>query len=91
MRLVLDTNVVASGLLWSGPPSQLIRKALAGEIELATSPWLLAELEGILPRKEFAKKLALQPLSIEALVLRYAELACTIAPIRVEPVITADP
>ena len=33
MRLVLDTNVVVSGLLWSGPPSQLIRKALASEVE----------------------------------------------------------
>ena len=91
MRLVLDTNVVASGLLWSGSPSQLIRKALDGELELATTPWLLAELEGVLPRKKFARQLALQPLSIEALVLRYAELATTVAPATIPPTIIGDP
>ena len=32
MRLVLDTNVVASGLLWSGTPAQLIDAAQADEI-----------------------------------------------------------
>jgi len=30
MRLVLDTNVVASGLLWDGPPAKLIDAAQAG-------------------------------------------------------------
>ncbi len=27
MRLVLDTNIVASGLLWNGTPAQLIDAA----------------------------------------------------------------
>lgn len=66
MRLVLDTNVVASGLLWSGAPSRLIHKALDGEVELATSPPLLAELAGILPRRRFADQVERQSLSVEA-------------------------
>ena len=37
MRLVLDTNIVASGLLWNGTPAQLIDAARADEIELFTS------------------------------------------------------
>jgi putative PIN family toxin of toxin-antitoxin system len=91
VRLVLDTNVVASGLLWSGAPSRLIHKALDGEVELATSPPLLAELAGILPRRRFADQVERQSLSVEALVLRYAELARTVAPAPIEPVVIADP
>ena len=37
MRLVLDTNIVASGLLWDGTPAQLIDAARTNEIELFTS------------------------------------------------------
>ena len=45
MRLVLDTNVVALGLLWAGGlPAQLIEAAQAAAVELVTSKTLLAEL-----------------------------------------------
>ena len=58
MRLVLDTNVVASGLLWNGAPARLLDAAQTGELELFTSTRLLAELAGILTRAKFAKALA---------------------------------
>lgn len=37
MRLVLDTNIVASGLFWNGTPAQLIDAARTDEIEIFTS------------------------------------------------------
>ena len=55
MRLVLDTNVVASGLLWDGRPARLIDAAQANEVELFTSRVLLAELTRILRRAKFTK------------------------------------
>ena len=58
MRLVLDTNVVVSGLLWGGAPAQLLDAAQVGEIELFTSRPLLAELSNILIRSKFAKAIA---------------------------------
>lgn len=91
MRLVLDTNVVAAGLLWEGPPNRLIEQALDGKIELATSPALLVELEGILQRAKFAPRLAKQPLSVAGLVLRYAELARLVHPKPIVPVVLRDP
>ncbi|MEX0746309.1 MAG: putative toxin-antitoxin system toxin component, PIN family [Phycisphaeraceae bacterium] len=91
MRLVLDTGVVASGLLWQGPPNRLIEEAFDGRIELATSPALLVELEGILPRAKFARQIAKQSLSIAGLVLRYAELAQLVHPASIAPVVLADP
>ena len=50
MRLVLDTNVVVSALVWGGVPHKLIAAAAAGDIELVTSPALLAELHDVLGR-----------------------------------------
>ena len=44
MRIVADTNTVVSGLLWQGPPRQIIDLAREGAITLHTSITLLAEL-----------------------------------------------
>ena len=53
MRVVLDTNVFISGLLWSGPPSLALAACLDGVAELVTAEPILAELVGTLTR-EFA-------------------------------------
>jgi len=34
MRLVLDTNIVISGLLWNGPPRRLLDAAIGGTVDL---------------------------------------------------------
>lgn len=91
MRLVLDTNVVASGLLWQGPPNRLVEEAFDGKIELATSPALLVELDGILKRAKFSNQIAKQSLSVAGLVLRYAELAQLVHPAPITPVVLRDP
>ncbi|MBI3045913.1 MAG: putative toxin-antitoxin system toxin component, PIN family [Betaproteobacteria bacterium] len=91
MRLVLDTNVVAAGLLWEGPPNRLVEEAFEGKIELATSAALLVELEGVLLRAKFARQIAKQSLSIAGLVLRYAELAQLAHPAPIAPVVLRDP
>lgn len=91
MLLVLDTNVVAAGLLWQGSPNRLVEEAFDGKIELATSPALLIELEAILPRAKFARQVAKQSLSVAGLVLRYAELAKLVHPTPIAPVVLDDP
>lgn len=90
MRLVLDTNIVASGLFWGGNPAALIDAAQLGEIEIFTSRPLLVELASILPRRKFAKAIAASGLSIEELVLGYAELATVVTPAQIAPTIKAD-
>jgi len=91
MRLVLDTNIVASGLLWDGTPARIIVSAQAGAIEIYTSRILLAELTRILKRAKFAKVVAASGLGIEGLVLGYAELALIVDPLPIPPTIIADP
>lgn len=58
MRIVLDTNVVLSALLWRGTPYRLLDAIrLRGEIRLITSPALLSELADVLSRASLAQRL----------------------------------
>lgn len=51
MRILLDTNVLISGILFQGTPRNLLDRAIRGELDLVTSPALLDELEDVLTRK----------------------------------------
>ena len=53
MRVVLDTNVLLSGLLWHGTPHTLIERVREGTLFLISSPALLAELAEVIARSEF--------------------------------------
>ncbi len=91
MRLVLDTNVVASGLLWNGAPAQLIDAARTDDIELFSSRVLLAELTRILRRAKFGKIIAASGMLLDELVLGYAELVTLVAPVEIPLTILRDP
>lgn len=58
MRVVADTNVVVSGLLWHGPSRRILDLARAGTFELFTSTELLSELRDVLERPKFASRLS---------------------------------
>jgi len=51
LRVVADTNVLVSALLFGGPPEQIVLAGLRGEIQLLTSIPLLKELERVLKGK----------------------------------------
>jgi putative PIN family toxin of toxin-antitoxin system len=51
MRVVADTNIAVSGLLWRGNPRRVLDAARDSIIELFTSTNLLEELEDVLGRR----------------------------------------
>jgi putative PIN family toxin of toxin-antitoxin system len=53
--LVPDVNIAVSGLLWHGPPAEVLRAAQTGQAVLATSSELLAELRGVLDRPKLRR------------------------------------
>jgi uncharacterized protein len=54
MKVVLDTNVVVSGLLsWNGNPARVLNLALSGSIEVCHDPRILAEYAEVLARARF--------------------------------------
>jgi putative PIN family toxin of toxin-antitoxin system len=85
MRLVLDTNVVASALLWDGAPRRLLRVGSGEDVMLFTSTPLLVELTDILSRPKFEKKISASLLSVDQLVDLYAELVALVRPPRAAP------
>ena len=51
MRVVLDTNVIVSGLNFPGNERLVLELALRGRFELCLSPFILEEVAGVLGRK----------------------------------------
>jgi putative PIN family toxin of toxin-antitoxin system len=79
-KLVLDTNVIVSALLWGGQPYQFIRAATEGNIALFTSESLLAELRDVLIRPHFAQRLMQYRATVEQAVAQYGDLVQCVQP-----------
>jgi len=53
LRVVLDTNVLISAILFGGKPRQILERAVRGDIRLCLSEPILEELKGVLQRSKF--------------------------------------
>ena len=80
MRLVLDTNVVLSGLLWHSHPRRLLDLAKDETVSLYTSSALLDELADVLSRGKWAAMLATRQTHAAFLMQRYGVLAKVVRP-----------
>lgn len=93
MRIVLDTNLLVSGVISSGGlPRRLLDAAKAGEFELCTSETLLAELLEVLSRAKFATRLSQAGLTPEGIVDDLRRIAVVVpTPATPPPVVSTDP
>ena len=80
VRIVLDTNVVASAMFWKGKPFQLLKAAREQKVELVCSVAMLKELSNTLGKAKFAAKVAASEQSVDQLVDGYATLLCLVRP-----------
>ena len=71
LSLVLDTNIVLSGLLWEGLPYQLLRLASEGKVELFTSTLMLYELKDVLDRGKWTYRLDALGETPDGLISKY--------------------
>jgi putative PIN family toxin of toxin-antitoxin system len=53
LRVVVDTNIVISGLLFGGVPLKVIKAGLNGRYTWVLSPFLIQEIETVLSSKKF--------------------------------------
>jgi uncharacterized protein len=91
VRLVLDTNVVISALLWRGTPYQLldlIRQR--DDLQLVSSVVLLEELAVVLARPSATKRLALIDKTAGELLADYVEAVELVEPMSVPRVVPGD-
>lgn len=90
MRVVIDTNLLVSGVISKGLPRQLLDGARAGEFELCTSEVLLAELQDVLGRGKFAQMLAQAGQTPQGIVAELRRLAVVVMPTHVPRVVPTD-
>lgn len=57
VRVVLDTNVYISGLLWTGVPHHLLQGAETGSLTFVTTPAIVEEVREVLARPKFAVRM----------------------------------
>jgi uncharacterized protein len=91
VRIVLDTNLLVSGVIAAGLPRRLLDGAKAGEFELCTSEVLLAELLDVLSRSKFVAPLAQAGLTPQGIVDDLRRVAVVVSPIDTPRVVPTDP
>lgn len=91
MRIVVDTNLLVSGVISTGLPRELLNAAKVGVFELCTSEVLLAELLDVVGRSKFAARLAQAGLTPQGIVDDLRALAVVVSPASVPRVVPTDP
>jgi len=87
MRVVCDTNVLISGVLFGGKPRELLRLCSSGKVTNVTSPALLKEVETVLIRPKFG----LNDEQVYGIIRLFRDTFSIVRPEISLSVITADP
>lgn len=91
LRIVIDTNIWVSGLLWREMPWRLLCLAEAGEIELCVAPSMLVELAEVLLYERLQPRLEQLGLLPSELVAYAMSLASVFEVPEGDPIVVADP
>ena len=91
MRIVIDTNVWVSGLLWQGAAWELLRLAEAGRVTVCTTPGILSELADVLSYERLQPRLVQLSLMPAELVGYAMNLASVFEVPLGEPIVLSDP
>jgi len=92
LNIIIDTNVALSGLLWGGPPNQILRWARDRIIRALACSRTVGELKRVLQYSKFKDRLSVLQTTPEETLAYFLNLV-TFAPdpASVRSVIKADP
>lgn len=91
MRIVADTNIVVSGLLFGGLPLRVLEAGRSWIVELCTSQALLDEFAEVIERPNVDRKFAETGISRRRMVSDYADISTLITPTNLGGQISRDP
>jgi putative PIN family toxin of toxin-antitoxin system len=91
MRVVLDTNIVVSGVFWGGEPRRLLALARREAVQLMASEMMLDELLDVVSRPKFVARMNAIGTTPEDILTGYRSLLTVIEPAEIKPVIIDDP
>lgn len=91
MRVVYDTNVVVSGMLFGGLPLRTLEVIRAQKATLIASEEMISELHVVLSRDKFRFRIANINHTVESLLDLYSALVELVEPAEVGRIIKDDP
>ena len=92
MKVVIDTNVAISGLLWSGPPNQILKWCRDGLLKTFGCEKTTAEVQSVLRYEKFSKRLAALDTTSEEVFAYFMNLIHFVpTPKTIPHIIKADP
>jgi len=92
VRIVLDTNIVLSALLWRGTPYRLFEAIRQQpDVQLYSSATLLAELADVLTRPSPTKQLATIGKTAREVTADYLAVVEIVAPATLSAPVSRDP
>jgi putative PIN family toxin of toxin-antitoxin system len=92
VRIVPDTNVIVSAILWRGPPYRFLEALRRRtDVQVFSSPAILADLVEVLTRPFATGRLELAGMSGSSAVSSFLEIAVLVRPGAVPRVVIADP
>ena len=86
MKVLLDTNIWISGLLWGGNPRRIIQLAVSEQIVLYSSKLLVDELQATLAYPKLQRRLEKLAITAEELLLKVAAITQLSQPVAISDV-----
>ena len=87
MKIVCDTNILISGILFGGKPREILRLCSSGTVTNCISPVILKEVEEVLLRPKFGIK----EKQVYEIIRLFRDTFTLVSPNRCLAVVTADP
>lgn len=91
LRIVLDTNIAISGLIWRGTPHLLLVALAEDKFAAFTSYALVSELTRKLLGTKLGNELLKRDISTQQLVMSYSALCEVVSPTPLAQPISRDP
>lgn len=92
MRVVVDTNVAVSGLLWHGPPNQILKWAQRDFLKILACDETINELSRVINYARFNKRLSSLEFTTEQAIAYFMNLVFFVpTPREIPRKINADP
>jgi putative PIN family toxin of toxin-antitoxin system len=82
MRVIIDTNIWVSGLLWGGMPNQVLQRVRQGAVQALTTEPLLAEIARTFAYPKLQPKLQQRQETPSSLLLTVQELTQPCIPVQ---------
>lgn len=91
MKVVFNTNIIISSLLWQGLPNKLLKLVKHGKLQLCISHCIVEELSRVLREAKFSHRIIVLNTSVEELIAGLSKLLKIYPDEIISPTVEVDP